>query len=104
MGARVIFESLRRRWRGKLIGLLAVACGIAILAALLALATDGGDKLASDVRGYGANLLVRPEEQGATIDLGSLQALKTIFWRNNIGAFAPDLTATVESDGGRLVL
>ena len=103
MGVLVVLEALRRRWKAKLVGLLTVAFGIAVLGALLQLVTQGEDRLALDLRGYGPNLVVRAggEKLMTTRDV---RAVKTIFWRNNVTALAPELSATVESHGARFEL
>jgi putative ABC transport system permease protein len=74
-------------------------------------ALDVGDRLASEFRSLGANLLVtpqadalpleiggvdyRPVESGAYLPEADLGKLKTIFWRNNIIGFAPSLDVPV---------
>jgi putative ABC transport system permease protein len=103
MGVLVVIEALRRRWRSKLVGLLTVAFGVAVLGALLHLATQGEDRLALDLRGYGPNLVVRPAAD-RHLTTRDVHAIKTIFWRNNVTGLAPELSLTVECGGFRFPL
>lgn len=103
MAILVVFEAIRRRWKAKLVGLLTVAFGVAILGALFHLVTQGEDRLALDLRGYGPNLVVRSSDD-RPLTTRDVRAIKTIFWRNNVTGLAPELSLTVESDGVRFPL
>ena len=56
---RIVWESLARRRRRKLLSIFAVALGIAVTAAVATLALDVGDKVSRELRSFGANLSSR---------------------------------------------
>jgi putative ABC transport system permease protein len=111
MFARLLYESFRRQKRRKLLAAIAITLGVAVATAMIAVATDIGDKISRELRSYGANLLVTPQEDsldveigglnlkppsdGAFLDEADLPKIKGMFWRNNIVGFAPMLPATV---------
>ena len=80
--------------------------------AMIGIATGIGDKISHELRTYGANLVVTPEEDdldvqigsvnlkpagdGAYLDEAALPKIKGIFWSNNIVAFAPELAVGVD--------
>ena len=117
---RILFESLARRRRRKLLSVLAVALGIAAAATVGTLSLDIGDKVSSELRSYGANLSITPVADGLAISVGGvdyrpagsgafipedeLVKLKKIFWRNNIVAFTPFLYVPAKVDDQRTVL
>src|SRR3990167_4799698 len=86
--------------RRALWGLVAVALGTAVAAAMLNVSLDVGDKVGRELRSLGANVVVtpaayslpveiggidyRPVSEGAYLSEASLGSLKEIFWRNNI--------------------
>ena len=104
---QIVWESLARRRRRKLLSVFAVSLGIAVTAAVATLALDVGDKVNRELRSFGANLSVTPAADGLPVAVGgidyrpagagaflpesALVSLKRIFWRNNIVAFAPFL-------------
>ncbi|HLJ85308.1 MAG TPA: FtsX-like permease family protein [Candidatus Angelobacter sp.] len=108
MFARLLFESFRRQLRRKAFALVAIALGMSISTAMIAVATDIGDKIRKELGAYGANILITPIEDnmnvevggtsikpatsGASIQESQLPAIKTIFWRHNILGFAPFLS------------
>ncbi len=116
MFARIIFESFRRQQRRKLLAGIAIALGVSVATAMIAVATDIGDKISRELRAYGANLVVYPDTDTLDVEIGGvnlkpaadgaflneadLPAIKGMFWRNNIVGFAPMLpvTATVEGE------
>src|SRR5919197_2678505 len=107
MFARLLYESFRRQKRRKLLAGVAITLGVAIATAMIAIATDIGDKISRELRSYGANLLVTPQEDtldvevggvnlkppsdGAFLNEGDLPRIKGMFWRNNVVGFAPFL-------------
>jgi putative ABC transport system permease protein len=111
MFARLIYESFRRQKRRKLLAGVAVALGVAVATAMIAVATDVGDKISSELRSYGANLIVTPQDDTLDLEVGGLNLkppsdgtylndadlprIKGIFWRNNIVGFAPMLAVNV---------
>jgi putative ABC transport system permease protein len=117
MLARLVFESFRRQKRRKLLAGLAVALGVMVATAMIAVATDVGDKINGELRRYQANLVIAPQEDTLDLEIGGanlrppsdgaflresdLLNIKTIFWGHNILSFAPVLPAEVaSSDGG----
>lgn len=120
MLARILTRSLVRRRRRKLLGLAAIALGIAAATAVATLGLDVGDQVSRELRSFGANIEVipaadglpvtvggvdyRPAGSGAFLQESDLSAIKSIFWTNNIVAFAPFLYAPATLDGRRVVL
>src|ERR1700691_201429 len=112
MFLRLVADSFTRRPRRKVLTAAALSLGMAVVTAALSVSLDVGDRLASEFRSLGANLLVppkadalpleiggvdyRPVESGAYLPEADLGKLKTIFWRNNIIGFAPFLDVPVE--------
>jgi putative ABC transport system permease protein len=111
MFLRIVKDSFARQPRRKLLTAVALGLATAVATATLSVALDVGDRLASEFRSLGANLLVtpqadalpleiggvdyRPVESGAYLPEADLGKLKTIFWRNNIIGFAPSLDVPV---------
>jgi putative ABC transport system permease protein len=78
---------------------------------MIAVATDVGDKINRELRSYGANLVVTPQEDSLDVEMGGvnfkppgdgayfsesdLPKIKGMFWRNNIVGFAPMLPVSV---------
>jgi putative ABC transport system permease protein len=117
MFARLVYESFRRQKRRKLLAGAAIALGVTVATAMIAVATDIGDKINRELRTIGANLIVTPQEDSLDVEIGGvnlkpptdgaflndadLPKIKGIFWHNNITGFAPMLAANValEHDG-----
>jgi putative ABC transport system permease protein len=111
MFGRLVYESFRRQKRRKLLAGVAVTLGVGVATAMIAVATDIGDKISRELRTYGANLIVTPQEDtldvqiggvdlkppsdGAYLNEADLPKIKGIFWRNNIVGFAPMLPVSV---------
>src|SRR4029079_14991611 len=103
MFVRLVYESFRRQTRRKLLVAIAVTLGTTVSTAMIGIATGIGDKISRELRTYGANLVVTPEEDTLDVQIGSvnlkpsgtgaylveaaLPKIKGIFWRNNITAF-----------------
>src|SRR5512140_235717 len=108
---RVVYESFRRQRRRKLLAGLAIALGVSVATAMIAVATDIGDKINRELRTYGANLVVTPDEDTLDVEIGGvnlkpatagaylnesdLLKISTMFWRHNIAGFAPMLPVAV---------
>lgn len=104
---RILRESLIRGKRRKLIALMAITMGAGIATGLLSVAVNIGDKLSRELKRYGANLILLPQEdvlpmeiagvdysallRGGSLDESALSQIKTIFWRHNILGFVPEL-------------
>jgi len=113
MFLRLIADSFTRRPRRKLLTAAALSLGMAVVTAALSVSLDVGDRLASEFRSLGANLLVTPEADSLPLEIGGvdyrpvnagaylpeadLPKIKTVFWHNNIVAFAPvlEISATL---------
>src|SRR5712671_1864504 len=111
MFGRLLYESFRRQRRRKLLAGVAIALGVTVATAMIAVATDIGDKINRELRSYGANLLITPQEDtldveiagvnlkpptdGAFLNEGDLPKIKSTYWRNNILGFAPMLPVNV---------
>lgn len=120
MFIRLVYESFRRQTQRKLLVAIAVTLGAAVSTAMIAIATDIGDKISNELRTYGANLVVTPEEDNLDVQIGSvnlkpagsgaylketdLPKIKGIFWRNNIIGFTPELPVEVKSGGNDVTL
>ena len=111
MFVRLVYESFRRQTRRKLLVAIAVTLGAAVSTAMIAIATDIGDKIGHELRTYGANIVVTSDDEALDVQIGSvylkpvratylneadLPKIKGIFWRNNIAAFAPELPVSVK--------
>jgi putative ABC transport system permease protein len=80
---------------------------MAVATAALSVSLDVGDRLAKEFRSLGANLVVTPEADSLPLEIGGvdyrpvnagaylpesdLPKIKSVFWHNNIIAFAPIL-------------
>jgi putative ABC transport system permease protein len=119
MFVRLVYESFRRQTRRKLLVAIAVTLGATVSTAMIGIATGIGDKISHELRSYGANLVVTPEEDnldvqigsvdlkpggGAYLDESALPKIKGIFWRNNIAAFAPELPVNTGVGGEQVTL
>ena len=89
MYARLLLESLRRGTRRKLLAVTAVALGTLGATALAEVMLASGDRLASELASYGANLELVPAAGRDALSVARLPAVRHIFWRNNIVALAP---------------
>src|SRR5262249_31953862 len=110
---RLIADNFTRRPRRKLLTAAALSLGMAVATAALSISVDVGDRLAREFRSLGANLLVTPEadslpleiagvdyrpvNSGAYLPEADLPKIKTVFWHNNIIAFAPVLETQVNA-------
>jgi len=108
MFLRLLFESFRRQKRRKSVALLAIALGMSIATAMIAVGNDIGDKINQELRSLGANLVITPIEdtldvniggvnlkpasEGAVIPEQDLIKIKSIFWGHNIKGYAPFLS------------
>jgi putative ABC transport system permease protein len=113
MFLRLVADSFGRRPRHKLLTGAALALGMGVATAALSVSLDVGDRLAKEFRSLGANLLVTPQADSLPLEIGGvdyrpvnagaflpeadLPKLKTIFWHNNIMAFAPILEVRAEA-------
>jgi putative ABC transport system permease protein len=111
MFVRLVYESFRRQKRRKLLAGVAITLGVTVATAMIAVATDIGDKINRELRTIGANLVVTPQEDSLDVEIGGvnlkpptdgaflneadLPKIKGTFWHNNITGFAPMLPVDV---------
>jgi len=115
MFPRLVYESFRRQTRRKLLAGIAITLGVAVATAMIAVATDIGDKINRELRTYGANLVVTPQEDTLDVEIGGinlkppsdgaflneadLPKIRGTFWHHNIVGFSPMLPVTVKLAG-----
>ncbi len=117
MFVRLVYESFRRQKRRKVLAGAAITLGVTVATAMIAVATDIGDKINRELRTIGANLVVTPQEDSLDLEIGGinlkpptdgaflseadLPKIKGTFWHNNIVGFAPILpvSAAIQHDG-----
>ncbi len=106
---RILSESFIRGKRRKLIALTAITLGTGIATGLLSVAVNIGDKISRELKRYGANLILLPQEDtlpmevagvdysalltGGSLNESDLPRIKETFWRHNIIGFVPELQA-----------
>lgn len=110
MLARMLFQSWRNNLKRKLLAMLTIFLAGSLVSALLAVSIDIGDKMARELKSYGANILIEPATRAVLpedvvghsnlstqdfLDEKELPNVKEIFWRNNIVGFTPLLEADV---------
>jgi putative ABC transport system permease protein len=112
MFIRLVYESFRRQKRRKLLAGAAITLGVGVATAMIAVATDIGDKINLELRSYGANLVVTPQEDTLDVNIGGVNLkppsdgaylaeadipkIKGMFWRNNIVGVAPMLPVNAD--------
>ena len=112
MFLRLVYQSFHRQRRRKLLAGIAITLGVAVATAMIAVATDIGDKINRELRTFGANIVVYPDTDTLNVEIGGvnlkppadgaylneadLPAIKGTFWRHNIVAFAPFLPVTAD--------
>lgn len=120
MFVRLVYESFRRQKRRKALAGIAITLGVAVATAMIAVATDVGDKISRELRSYGANLLVTPQEDTLDLQIGGvdlkppsdgtylneadLPKIRGTFWHHNIVGFSPMLPVNVSVDSKNLTL
>src|SRR5580698_1435396 len=72
MFGRLVYESFRRQKRRKLLAGVAITLGVGVATAMIAVATDIGDKISRELRTYGANLIVTPQEDTLDVQIGGV--------------------------------
>ena len=120
MFVRLVYESFRRQKRRKLLAGIAITLGVGVATAMIAVATDIGDKISRELRSYGANLVVIPQEDTLDLEIGGvdlkppsdgaylneadLPKIRGTFWRHNIVGFSPMLPVKVNLDSSQVTL
>ncbi len=116
MFPRIVYKSFRHQARRKLLAGIAITLGVAVATAMIAVATDIGDKINRELRSYGANLVVTPQEDTLDVEVGGvnlkppsdgaflneadLPKIRGTFWHHNIVGFSPMLPVTVRIGSG----
>jgi putative ABC transport system permease protein len=120
MFVRLVYESFRRQKRRKLLAGAAIMLGVGVATAMIAVATDIGDKISRELRSYGANLVVTPQEDTLDVVIGGVNLkppsdggylneadipkIKGMFWRNNIMGISPMLPVPIQIAGTKTTL
>jgi putative ABC transport system permease protein len=120
MFVRLVYESFRRQKRRKLLAGAAITLGVGVATAMIAVATDIGDKISRELRSYGANLIVTPQEDSLDVVIGGVNLkpasdggylneadipkIKGMFWRNNIVGVSPTLPVPVQIANAKVML
>jgi len=108
---RILRESFLRHKRRKLIAVTAITLGTGIATGLLSVAVNIGDKISRELKRYGANLILLPQQDtlpleiagvdysslltGGYLNEADLPKIKETFWRHNIIGFVPELQTRV---------
>lgn len=108
-------ESFLRGRRRKALAVVTVFFAAGLITALMNISIDVGDKMAQELKSYGANISVVPKSENIMLEIGGidynplkgrvfleekdLPGIKDIFWQNNIIGFAPYLKIAAEIDG-----
>jgi len=119
MFLRLIADNFTRRPRRKFLTAAALSLGMAVATAALSVSLDVGDRLSEEFKSLGANLVITPEADSLPLEIGGvdfrpansgaylpesdLPKIKSVFWHNNIVAFAPvlELRANVAVEGSQ---
>ncbi|MBA3914679.1 MAG: ABC transporter permease [Acidobacteriales bacterium] len=120
MFVRLVYESFRRQKRRKLLAAVAIVLGVGVATAMIAVATDIGDKINRELRTYGANLVVSPQDDsldlniagvnlkppsdGTYLNEADLPKIRDTFWHHNIVGFSPMLPVPVSVRGQQVTL
>ncbi len=95
----IIKQSFINQKKAMVLIVVSVAVGTAIATSLLSLSMDISNKVARELRSFGANILVKPKitgllrmaEQQRYLEESDIIKIKTIFWRHNILGMVPFL-------------
>ena len=111
---RMIRGTLLHQWKKMALIALTIALGASLATAMISVVLDVGDKVNQELKAYGANITVVPEQSSVISDLydvegGSssaylaedeLSKIKTIFWAFNIVDYAPFISTDITLDDG----
>lgn len=108
-------KSFSKGLKGKILAVVTIAFASSLTSAMLNVSLDIGDKVNKELKTYGANIIVEPRVDTIPVNIGgvdfnplskgtfieeeSLGKIKTIFWANNIVAFAPYLEQAGKVNG-----
>lgn len=107
-------ESFLRKRNRKALAVITIFFAASLITALMNVSIDVGDKMAHELKSYGANIKVVPKSEDIPLEIGGidynplkgrvflnekdLPEIKDIFWHNNIIGFAPFLKITAEME------
>lgn len=108
-------QSFVRSWRRKALATVTIVLAAGLITALMNVSIDVGDKMAKELKSYGANINIVPKSESISLEIGGtdynplegqvfieetdLPKIKEIFWHNNIVGFAPFLKVRAEIAG-----
>ena len=116
MFLRMVIRALVRQWKKMLMIAFTIALGSSLATAMLNVMFDVGDKVNQELKTYGANIRVLPQNASIMSDMYGIEnesflredelgKLKTIFWAFNIVDFSPYLEGKAElKDGSEIKL
>jgi putative ABC transport system permease protein len=112
---RMLKQSFMRGRRRKALATATIVLAASLITALMNLSLDVGDKMAKEMKSYGANITIVPKSENIPLEIGGvdynplkgqvfieqkdLPKIKEIFWHNNIIGFSPFLKVTAELGG-----
>ena len=108
-------QSFMRGRRRKALAVSTIVLAASLITALMNLSIGVGDKMAREMKSYGAKITIVPNSENITLEIdgvdynplkgrvfieeSDLAKIKEIFWHNNIIGFAPFLKVAVEIGG-----
>ncbi|MBI2387810.1 MAG: ABC transporter permease [Elusimicrobia bacterium] len=111
----MVRQSFLRGRRRKALAVATIILAASLITALMNLSIGVGDKMAKEMKSYGANITVAPNSESISLDIDGvdfnplkgqvfleerdLPKIKDIFWHNNIIGFAPFLKVAAEVAG-----
>lgn len=114
MFIQMLRHSFLRRAKRKTLAIITILFASGLITALLSISLNVGDKMALEMKSYGANINVVPKSENIPLEIGGvdynplkgqvyleekyLPEIKGIFWQNNIVGFAPFLKVNVLTD------
>jgi putative ABC transport system permease protein len=114
---QILKGSFSRGGRKKTLAVITVFFAACLITTLMNLSVDVGDKMAYELKSYGANIHVFSKSENLALEIDGtnynplhgqtfldeteLPQIKNIFWSNNIIGFAPFLTIPVSLDVSR---
>ncbi|MDT8900126.1 ABC transporter permease [Anaeroselena agilis] len=117
---RIIWQSLKVRYKRILLAVIAVLMGASVAAALLNVYYSLNDKVGRELKNYGANIIVTPKADALQLEIDGVNytpvterqyldeteiyKIKKIFWKYNIVGFNPYLDTVVQVQGQNVTL
>ena len=98
MFSRILLKSLRNRDSRQWVAFLAVAVAASVAATLLTIRADTGAKINSELRAFGANLILNPATTSASKTF-SVRAMQQLPWpvsRDTLRGLAPVLYGVLQ--------